>query len=183
MEKRYIGAQELLLDSFQLAARIYASGFRPDLLVGAWRGGTPVAIAVQEYLEFKGQKTDHMPLRISSYAGIDRRAADMRIEGMAAVAQRVSRDSAVLLVDDVFDTGCSAQAVLDELSRALGRDMRGALRIACPWYKPARRTAAIKPDYFLHETDQWLVFPHELLGLTDEEIRSGKAPLARIVLG
>ena len=33
------------------------------------------------------------------------------------------------------------------------------------------------PDYFVNETDEWLVFPHELSGLTPEEIREGKSDL------
>ena len=58
MEKVYIGAEELLADSFRLAEQIYKSGFRPNFIVGVWRGGTPVGIAVQEYLDFAGVKTD-----------------------------------------------------------------------------------------------------------------------------
>ena len=49
MEKLYIRSQELLEDSFRLAAAIYASGFRPHFIMGIWRGGSPVGIAVQEY--------------------------------------------------------------------------------------------------------------------------------------
>ncbi len=182
MDKQYISAGDLLQDSFRLAAEIHASGFRPDLLIGVWRGGTPVAIAVQEFLEFKGLETDHMPLRISSYVGIDHRAADMRIEGLEAVLERVGPGSGLLLVDDVFDTGRSAQAVHDALLGKLDPQAGGTFRIACPWYKPARRSVAVKPDYFLHETDRWLVFPHEILGLTEDEIRTGKGAMAKIIL-
>ena len=127
MDKLYITADELLEDSFRLAAKIYASGFRPDLLLGAWRGGAPVAIGVQEFLAFKGLETDHMPLRLSSYTGIDRRAANVRLDGLEAVLERVTPGSAILLVDDVFDTGCSAQAVHDALSRKLDAGMGGSL--------------------------------------------------------
>ena len=37
MNKRYVRANDLLRDSFQLAANIHAAGFRPDFLVGLWR--------------------------------------------------------------------------------------------------------------------------------------------------
>ena len=37
------------------------------------------------------------------------------------------------------------------------------------------------PDYHIHETDQWLVFPHELQGLTMEEIRDNKPELKSLV--
>ncbi|MCZ6559653.1 MAG: hypoxanthine phosphoribosyltransferase, partial [Gammaproteobacteria bacterium] len=51
MKKRFIEATDLLLDSFRLAVKIYEAGFRPDYLVGVWRGGSAVGIAVQEGLE------------------------------------------------------------------------------------------------------------------------------------
>jgi len=44
MKKTFVAANDLLLDSFQLAANIYQSGFRPDFLVGLWRGGSAVGI-------------------------------------------------------------------------------------------------------------------------------------------
>ena len=39
----------------------------------------------------------------------------------------------------------------------------------------------IVPDYFVHETDQWLVFPHELSGLTDEEIAIAKPEIWKTI--
>ena len=68
MQKKYIAANELLLDSFRLAATIYASGCRPDFLGGLWRGGSSVGIAVQEGLEYYGVETDNIAIR-TSYRG------------------------------------------------------------------------------------------------------------------
>ena len=45
MNERFIAADDLLRDSFQLAANIYEAGFEPDFLVGLWRGGSSVGIA------------------------------------------------------------------------------------------------------------------------------------------
>jgi len=39
MNKVFISAQQLLEDSFKLAVQVYESGFRPDYIVGVWRGG------------------------------------------------------------------------------------------------------------------------------------------------
>lgn len=63
MDTRYVGADDLLRDSFQLAATIHDAGFEPDFLVGLWRGGSAVGIAVQEGLEYFGIKTDHIAIR------------------------------------------------------------------------------------------------------------------------
>ncbi|MGY8789224.1 MAG: phosphoribosyltransferase, partial [Pseudomonadales bacterium] len=70
MQKQYITADQLLKDSLDLAFRIIESGFRPDMIVGIWRGGTPVGIAVQEVMEFVDIKTDHIAIRASSYTNI-----------------------------------------------------------------------------------------------------------------
>ena len=48
------------------------------------------------------------------------------------------------------------------------------IRIATPYFKPNKNKTDLRPDYFVHETDEWLVFPHELKGLTKEEIREHK---------
>jgi len=68
MNKSYIAANELLLDSFRLAVNVINSGFMPDFLIGLWRGGSAVGIAVQEGLDFLGCKTDHIAIR-TSYRG------------------------------------------------------------------------------------------------------------------
>ena len=47
---------------------------------------------------------------------------------------------------------------------------------------PTRKNqTALAPDYFIEETEDWLVFPHELNGLTDEEIARNKPYAAEIL--
>ena len=180
MEKLYIRSRELLEDSFRLAAAIYASGFRPHFIVGIWRGGSPVGIAVQEYFEFRGVETDHIAIRTSAYDGIAEQSDTIRVHGLHYIIENVNAEDTLLIVDDVFDTGRSIKAVLDELAEKTRRNMPSDLKIACPWYKPGNNKVGIVPDYYIHETDKWLVFPHELAGLTIEEIREGKQDLSNI---
>ena len=68
--KRFIDEQELLEDSYRLARQIYQSGFRPDFIVGVWRGGSTVGIYVQECLQYLGVESDHIAVR-TSYSGRD----------------------------------------------------------------------------------------------------------------
>jgi len=77
-EKQFIKAQELLEDSFRLGRKVLESGFKPDFIVGIWRGGTPVGIAVQELLEHNGVASDHIAIRTSSYEGIEHRGKRIR---------------------------------------------------------------------------------------------------------
>ena len=174
VEKTYISAQSLLEDSFHLGMRILESGFRPSFIVGVWRGGTPVGIAVQELLDFFGVETDHIAIRTSFYKGIGRTASRIRIHGMQYIIDNVNADQSLLIVDDVFDTGLSIDAVISHLGRKSRRNAPADTRIATVYYKPRNNRTGRAPDYFVHQTDHWLVFPHELHGLTREEILAHK---------
>lgn len=180
MEKIFINAQDLLLDSFKLAAQIYESGFRPDFIIGIWRGGTPVGIAVQEYLDYKGIITDHIAIRTSSYTGINEQSKTVRVHGLHYIIENINAEDSLLIIDDVFDSGRSVKAAIEQLSTNTRKNMPHNLKIACPWYKPSNNKVDLIPDYYIHETDKWLVFPHELTGLTIDEIRQGKPELAAI---
>lgn len=180
VEKKYLLAQDLLNDSFQLGLRIFNSGFRPSFIIGVWRGGTPVGIAVQEMLDNLGVKTDHIAIRTSSYYGINKRNKSVRVHGLEYVIRNANWEDGLLLVDDVFDSGYSIQAILSALTQKMRRNLPGDVRIATPWYKPGNNATKIVPDYYIHETDQWLVFPHELDGLTREEIFANKPGLKKM---
>jgi uncharacterized protein len=174
MEKEFISAESLLRDSMQLGMQVLRSGFRPTFLAGVWRGGAPVGIAVQEVLEYHDVACDHIAIRTSSYVGIDQQAKTVRVHALDYLVSQLSAEDALLLVDDVFDSGRSLVAVLGELERRCRRNLPQQIRIATVYYKPARNLSPLRPHYFIHETDRWLVFPHELQGLTREEILESK---------
>ena len=79
MEKHYIRADELLEDSFKLAWNVFESGYRPNYIVGVWRGGAPIGIAVQELLKVLGVNSDHIAIRTSYYTGISERLSLIHI--------------------------------------------------------------------------------------------------------
>ncbi|MEP5763275.1 MAG: phosphoribosyltransferase family protein [Halieaceae bacterium] len=180
MEKHYINASQLLRDSFELAWQVYESGFRPDYIVGVWRGGAPVGIAVQELLDNLGVKSDHIAIRTSSYTGIGERNRHVQVHGLNYLIRRLEAEHSMLIVDDVHDTGLSIDQAIRDLADACKKNMP-EVRIATPYYKPANNKTERVPDYYVHETDQWLVFPHELDGLTLEEIAANKPELAKIL--
>jgi hypoxanthine phosphoribosyltransferase len=181
MEKRFITAQELLEDSFRVAAKVYEDGFRPQFLVGIWRGGAPIGIAVQEYFDFKEVETDHIAVRTSSYYGINQQSKEIKVHGLHYIIENANADDGLLIVDDVFDSGRSIEALIAQLKKLSRNNMPTDVRIACPWYKPQNSKVDLVPDYYVHESSEWLVFPHELSGLTPEEITDGKKDLANIL--
>ena len=71
MDKVFLTSQSLLEDAFRLASQVYEDGFRPQFIIGIWRGGAPIGIAVQEFFEFMNAPTDHIAVRTSSYYGIN----------------------------------------------------------------------------------------------------------------
>jgi hypoxanthine phosphoribosyltransferase len=172
MKKQYITADQLLADSFELAFQILDSGFRPDIVVGIWRGGTPVAIAVQEVLEYAGIKSDHISIRTSSYTSIGQRT-NVTFNGLEYLERHLTSEDKLLLVDDVFDTGNSIDSVINELNEYY-RNSPPSIKVATPYFKPANNKTYRTPDYSLHETDAWLVFPHEVIDLSETEICEDK---------
>lgn len=170
--KHFISARELMADSFRLGMQVYESGFRPSFIVGIWRGGSPVGIAVQELLDFFGVETDHIAIRTSLYSGINERRRRVRVHGLGYVLDNIDHDDGLLIVDDVWDSGRSIKAAIDKLRIKARRNAPKDIRVATVYFKPSMNKVEGTPDYFIHETDEWLVFPHELQGLSIEEIRT-----------
>jgi hypoxanthine phosphoribosyltransferase len=178
MNKTYIAANDLLLDSFKLAVNIVNSGFKPDFLVGLWRGGSAVGIAVQEGLDFLGTKTDHIAIRTSyrgqeGYREMVDKADAIRAHGLRYLHERVCAEHSMLIVDDVYSTGSSVNAVIKQLAKKSRRNLPHDIRIATVWYRPTEKTMRA-PDFYVQETADWLILPYELSGLSLEELRDHK---------
>jgi len=179
VKKRYIQEQELLEDSYRLAVQIYASGYRPDFIVGVWRGGSTVGIYVQECLQYLGMETDHIAIR-TSYRGMNDYLENLdsdreiQVHGLQYLFENMNADDALLIVDDVYSTGRNVAAVIDRLQNKTRRNMPEDVRIAVPYYRSQPGYNKRVPEYFLHEYDEWLVLPYELTGLSDDEIATNK---------
>lgn len=183
----YIDEQSLLLDGYRLGRQIFTDGFHPDFIVGIWRGGSAVGIVVQECLQYLGVQSDHIAIR-TSYKGMQyyddmiKNAAEIGVHGLEYLEDRLESEHRLLLVDDVFSSGRSIQAVKDKLNRKLRRNMPEDTRVAAVWYRSVADRPA--PDYFVNETDRWLVLPYEFSGLSLDDIRTHKAwaaPLLEII--
>lgn len=179
--KTWLTADQLLADSWRLARQILDSDFKPTHLVGIWRGGAPVGIAVQELLAFHGQECDHIAIRTASYSGIDQQDKEVRVYALGYLVDTLGPDDRLLVIDDVFDSGRSIEAFLRELSARCRHNMPREVRVATVYWKPSRNQTSLKPDFHVHQTEDWLVFPHELCGLSDDEIRAHK-PGADLIL-
>ena len=180
-EKLYLSAQGLLEDSFRLAAKVLESGFKPSFIVAIWRGGAPIGMAVQEFLDYFGIPTDHIAIRTSSYQGIDGRSPTVRIHGTSYLIKNIEYEDRLLIVDDVFDTGHTIRALIEHLRDTARLNTPDDIRVAVPYYKPSRNQTEVVPDYYLHETDQWIKFPYSLEGLSVEEISERRPEIYEVI--
>lgn len=179
LEKLFIDEESLLNDSYRLAVKIFESGFRPDYIVGLWRGGSTVGIYVQECLQYLGVATDHIAIR-TSYRGREdyvhryHTPEDIRVHGLQYLYENLDRSDSLLIVDDVYSTGRNINALLNRLQSKTKRNMPEDVRIAVPFYRPSEQGNEAAPDYYLLETYRWLVLPYELTGLSKDEIINQK---------
>jgi len=165
-DKHYLSADEYLRDTWRLAAAVRKSGWQPDILIALWRGGASVGVAMHEYFKVTGWPVQHIPLKCASYTGIGENAGGVAFTHGDIVFGMLRKGDKVLVVDDVFDTGKTAAAVKAQIDAA-GAEMR----MACVYWKPQKNVTKLVPDYFVKDGGlDWIVFPHEIEGLTKEEI-------------
>lgn len=177
MTKHYLSANEYQADIWRLAAAIRASGWRPDYLVGLWRGGAPVAISVHEFLRAAGWDVRHLPLKCWSYTGIGESSSEVAFLFEKEVFSLFKPGEKVLFLDDVFDTGRTAAAVVKRMA-----DTGAEAKVACVYRKREMNQTAIKPDFIAKDIGgEWIVFPHEIDGLTREEIAEKDPALAELL--
>lgn len=181
VKKQYLSAQGLLEDSFRLGAQVLNSGFRPTFMIAVWRGGVPIGTAVQEFLDYHGVPTNNIAIRTASYSGIDQQSREVSVLGLDYLIKHITHEDALLIVDDVFDTGRSIEAIVKELRQRARLNAPKDIRVAVPYYKPDRNETDRTPDYFLHETDAWLKYPHSLEGLSVAEIRENRPELYAVL--
>jgi len=136
----------------ELAKRVKDSGFKPDLIVGVCRGGWAPARVMSDLLE----NMNTASIRIEFYLapGVTARKPVISQAIMVPV-----KGVNVLVVDDVADTGESLKVAVDHL------DVCGAksIKTATVYYKPQ---SCLKPDFFIIQTEQWIIFPWERLETT-----------------
>lgn len=181
MSKRFITADQLLADAFQLTRNIVDSGYQPTALLALWRGGTPIGIGIHEGLSYLGIQAKHFALRTSYYDDKNQRKDTVQIDQISTFASQFNDTERLLIVDDVFDSGNTLKTVIEHIQNEDSVITPAEIKIATPYFKPQQNQTEMTPDYYLHETNEWIVFPHELMGLSAEEIQQHK-PNAAILL-
>ena len=186
LNKVFLQEQNVIEDSFRLGVQIFESGFRPNFIVGLWRGGSAVGIYVQECLQTLGIETDHIALRTSypglpNYKNMVETPERIRVHGTQYLIENLNANDGLLIVDDVFSSGQNINAVLQRLRTKLKRNMPSEVKVASLYQRKGCNRTNLKPDFCLHKTDDWLVFPYELKGLSESEIAEQKPFITSIL--
>ena len=173
MEKVFINPITFREDGFALGAQMLDDGFEADFLLILLRGGAEIGCFVDEYLGYFGVNTGLIFMRTSSYDDIDKTSGNVIISDVGDLIKDLKSTSKVAIIDDIFDTGLSIEAVLNFLQESLKENCPKDIRIATVDYKPTRNLTKRVPNYYVNAVKEWLVYPHELKGLTIDEIRQG----------
>jgi len=181
-KKKYISAEEFYISSIKLGKMVYDSGFKPDFLIALWRGGSFPGCIVQEYLKFHNIKTDHVAIRTCGRKTDNSIKKKIEVHAVDYALSKLNENKKLLIIDDIFDSGLTLQEVLKVLKRKLkkrGKNMPKETKIAVVYYKPKKNQTEIEPDFYVKETDDWIILPHEFAGLSCREIVSNKGKKLR----
>lgn len=170
--KTYISSSKMWQWSYELGRRILASGWKPDAVIGLYRGGVFPAIVIEDYLRSNGIKAFHFPLHCCSY-DVDKAesiSAEVKVLDFPEyVLKSVPAWKNVLIVDDICDTGKTLEAVKNKIKEAGKCQVSFNFRTACLIWKPDVCDAS--PTWWIREAseDEWIVFPHEFVGVNLKE--------------
>lgn len=181
MDKIFVSANDLLIDTFHLALSVEESGFQPDFILGIWRGGASISLTIQEYFSYRGVEADHLAIRTEKVGtnGSTRTVADS--DSLDFLHTKLGKESSVLVIEDILASGRSADSVITGLRERMGDDAPEHIKLGSIWYKPIAKQSSMNPDFYLRTTEKWVVFPHELSGLTHTEMKLGKPDIATLV--
>ena len=146
------GEREILTwDAFgdssrELAQQVADSGWVPDIILAIARGGLLPAGALGYALSIKNV----FVVSVEYYTGIDQRL-DFPVMLPPQLNLVDIKDSKVLIVDDVADTGHTLKAVQEFVGTTVSE-----ARSAVIYEKPQ---SVVKCEYVWRQTDRWIDFP------------------------
>lgn len=128
------------------------NGVKPDLIVGLPRGGLVAAALLAGERMFNMRKIT--TISVASYND------DMQQGKLELLLPFHPEDfeayQNILIVDDLVDSGKTIAFISNLLKTNL---KQAQVTTAALFYKP--KNAEFKPDYYVEDTDKWIVFPWE----------------------
>ena len=132
--------------SRELAQQVADSAWVPDIILAIARGGLLPAGALGYALSIKNV----FVISVEYYTGVDQRL-DFPVMLPPQLNLVDIKDSRVLIVDDVADTGHTLKAVMDFVGTTVNEARTAVI------YEKSH--SVVKCDYVWKKTDQWINFP------------------------
>ncbi len=129
-------AKKLQNQKFDLMLVVARGGLIPGAVLGYRLSARQILIAAVEYYDDQTGKPADAP-RFLQFP-----------------QENQLRGKSVLIVDEVWDSGRTMEAVVNRLHAWGATPITAVLH-----YKPAKSVVSLKPDYFGRETSAWLVYP------------------------
>lgn len=140
--------------SFTLGKKINATNKKYDRIVVIAKGGLTWSRILADYLGI--QEID--VIKVKLYHGIGQKFKKPQvIQGPSSDIEGES----ILLFDDVADSGTT----LGFVKKLLLNDGASSVDTATLFFKP---NSKLVPNFYDHQTDAWIVFPHEIREFIEE---------------
>lgn len=184
MDKEFLSYEIVRNNAIKLAHRMYRNeNFVPDVIYCSLRGGSYMANVISEYfkLALKKEKSILFAAVIAhSYTGVHEASTDIEIDGWTYDLSKLKKTDKILLVDDIFDSGRTINALVKVFVKA--GFPRENIKVAVHDFKHFinQPEPEYVPDYYCRkfeinspENDIWIHYlSHELLGLSSEELET-----------
>jgi hypoxanthine phosphoribosyltransferase len=133
---------------FDLSKKIDRSGQKFDRIIAIAKGGWTWTRTLADYLQI--DRLDSMQIKL--YRGIGKKF--MKPDIFVSLNGSIEGQT-VLLFDDVADTGETMQVARQTILDMGAKEVKTATL----FFKPR---SIVIPDFYEHETEAWIVFPHEI---------------------
>ncbi len=167
----HVSPQEFLEMSFQLGRKLFESGFRPKHTISVWRGGTPVGLGVDAFYRNRGIYMNHTTIATESYQGIGQQSSTVLVKGLEHVINVVCREDDLLILDDVYESGRTIEAIVETLRTKARANCPERIIVGTLHHKPERQKYYGLPIVAVQQLPGhvWIDYPHELADLVQPE--------------
>ncbi|MCR5732677.1 MAG: phosphoribosyltransferase [Sphaerochaetaceae bacterium] len=185
MAKEFITCDMIRDAALKLVWKMYKEdGFVPDIIYDSLRGGAYMANVMSEFYKLLAMKEGKNPVFYAavvarSYGDVKEHSDHVDIDGWTWSPWKLKKGQKVLIVDDIFDTGMTVNALVHTVMEA--GIPREDIKVAVYDYKVCLYKDSqlpVQPDYYCRkhvltkpEDSRWIHYTcHEFIGLDHDEI-------------
>jgi hypoxanthine phosphoribosyltransferase len=169
--KEFLKFETIQENCIALTQKLIDDNYVPDYIFLILRGGAFVGNIISEYYKYKMPEKKILIEAVvaTSYSSYELKNSEVVIRSWTREPALLRRTDKVLLCDDTYDSGNTINAIASHL-----KIFNDNTKIVVHDYKHSEKEPEIKPDFWCREMtrEQWINYPTELIGLTNEEIRN-----------